>query len=246
MTAGDGQTGFKDTSLSGALLDAVGLFMGTALPVGAANKVAQYGKFLLVDSLTAPTTRTWYTQTSATLSSPNFVKIPEVKVGAETSVTNTDTGTDTAFTANRIHGGEIFQIGSGGDNKLYFITAIEIKSGGTVAGDAYLALAILSKSTLESARIVGVTEDFTPSTNTTYKKALPQPIIVAGGTYVQGFVCYDGATNWKSNASYASTPLFKAFTFSADIPSVVRGWSNATVIVDSIKIYYKEYNYQNE
>lgn len=52
------------------------LWRGTALPVGAANKVPYKGAFLLVDSLSAPTTADWYIQTSTTLSSPSFVKLP--------------------------------------------------------------------------------------------------------------------------------------------------------------------------
>lgn len=51
------------------------VYKGTALPVGAANYVPQYGFFCLVDSLSAPTTATWYIQTSATISSPSYTEL---------------------------------------------------------------------------------------------------------------------------------------------------------------------------
>ena len=76
MTIYDGQTGFKGNSVTGDQLDTTVLWKGTALPVGAANKIPQNGIFLLVDSLSAPGEQTLYIQTSATLSSPNFVQIP--------------------------------------------------------------------------------------------------------------------------------------------------------------------------
>ncbi|UVF62227.1 LamG domain-containing protein [Nitrososphaeria virus YSH_1032793] len=78
MTDYDGQSGFNGNNVTGTKLDTVVVWTGTALPVGVANKVPQYGKFLLLDSLSTPTTATWYIQTSATLSSPNFVVIPLV------------------------------------------------------------------------------------------------------------------------------------------------------------------------
>jgi len=72
----DGTDSFKGNSMTDDI-DKVVIWTGTALPVGAANKVPKDGKFLFLDSLSAPTTATWYIQTSATLSSPNFVEIPD-------------------------------------------------------------------------------------------------------------------------------------------------------------------------
>lgn len=77
----EGTESFNEVSAQ--VLGETCVYIGTALPTGSANKVVQYGKFLLVDSLSAPTTATWYVQTSATLSSPNFVEIPSVTGGDE-------------------------------------------------------------------------------------------------------------------------------------------------------------------
>lgn len=76
MAVYDGTDAFTGNVVSGNKLDTTVLWHGTALPVGAANKVPQYGIFRLVDSLSAPTTSADYIQTSATLSSPVFVKFP--------------------------------------------------------------------------------------------------------------------------------------------------------------------------
>jgi hypothetical protein len=75
MTSYDGQEAW--TSVSAEKLGQTVVYKGTARPVGAANKIPQYGIFIEVDSLTAPTTRTWYIQTSATISSPSFIQIPD-------------------------------------------------------------------------------------------------------------------------------------------------------------------------
>jgi len=75
MTTYDGTDDFEGVITSDQLNKTV-MWRGTALPVGAANKIPQNGTFLLVDSLSAPTLGTLYVQTSATLSTPSFVEIP--------------------------------------------------------------------------------------------------------------------------------------------------------------------------
>jgi hypothetical protein len=77
MTDYDGQSGFNGNNVTGTKLDTVVLWHGTSLPSGANNEVPQYGFFCLVDSLISPTSQTWYIQTSATISSPNFVILPD-------------------------------------------------------------------------------------------------------------------------------------------------------------------------
>lgn len=76
MVFGDGTEAFDSTTaVNSARLNQISLWVGTSLPVGAANKVPKNGKFLLVDDLDNPTTAEIYLQTSATLSSPNFVSL---------------------------------------------------------------------------------------------------------------------------------------------------------------------------
>lgn len=77
MTVEDGTDTFASTKpISSARLNKTVLWRGIALPVGAENEIPQNGILRLVDSMSAPTTSQDYIQTSAVLSSPNFVKIP--------------------------------------------------------------------------------------------------------------------------------------------------------------------------
>ncbi|MCV0398561.1 MAG: LamG domain-containing protein [Nitrosarchaeum sp.] len=76
MTVSDGTDVFApDKAVTSARLNKTVLWRGTSLPVGAANKIPKDGFFVLVDSMTDPTTFTFYIQTSEILSSPDFKPI---------------------------------------------------------------------------------------------------------------------------------------------------------------------------
>ena len=74
MTNYDGTDDFEGV-VTADQLNKTAVWKGTALPVLSANKIPQNGLFLLVDSLSNPTTSDFYVQTSATLSVPVFVQV---------------------------------------------------------------------------------------------------------------------------------------------------------------------------
>ncbi len=90
MTNYDGTDDFEGVVTADQLNKTV-VWRGTALPIGVTNKIPQNGMFMLVDSLSAPTTSDFYLQTSATLSSPSFTLIPAADVFSTYSIVFKDT-----------------------------------------------------------------------------------------------------------------------------------------------------------
>ena len=64
------------TPVTSNRLNTTVLWHGTVLPTSTNNQVPANGKFLLVNSLTNPTTASLYIQTNSSITTPNFVKIP--------------------------------------------------------------------------------------------------------------------------------------------------------------------------
>ena len=169
-----------------------------------------------------------------------------VVLGAiDANSTPTDTGTDFNHGTGKHTRGEPVTIGTTGDDSLYVITDIEVKTGDAVSGNAVLTAFIVDADPPVSTLIqfVGGTALFASVASTTHKIATTIRIPFVGGTIVAPFVASSALSEFKANTAHASQNMQfgEAMTESNAIVKSIT-WAANTREIDSLKLYWTEYS----